>query len=172
MANIDLTNFYRRRTDKVSSIDSEIILNKGETDNILYSDLELDLRFTNFIERQLNANENNRDLTKITNEKSVINSVKNVLNTTKNTRILNPSMEFDLRSYLFEGLNATTAWFIGYDICTKINTYEPRVKIQNVNISIDWINDAYLIDLEIYIPTLGKNVKLSSILDKDGVQYR
>lgn len=172
MANIDLTNFYRRRTDKVSSIDSEIILNKGETDNILYSDLELDLRFTNFIERQLNASENNRDLTKITNEKSVINSVKNILNTTKNTRILNPDMEFDLRSYLFEGLNTTTAWFIGYDICTKISNYEPRVKIQNVNISIDWANDSYWIDLEIYIPSLGKSVKLSSILDKDGVHYR
>lgn len=172
MANIDLTNFYRRRTDKVSSIDSEIILNKGETDNILYSDLELDLKFSNILEKQLNASENNKDLTKITNEQSVINSLKNILNTTRNTRILNPDMEFDLRSYLFEGLNATTAWFIGYDICTRINKYEPRITIKNINISIDWQNDSYWIDLEINIPTLNKSIKISSILDKDGFVYR
>lgn len=172
MANIDLTNFYRRRNEKVSSIDSEIILNKGETDDIVYSDIELDLKFTNILEKQLNAKENNKDLTKLTNEKSVINSLKNILNTTRNTRILDPSLEFDLRSYLFEGLNATTAWFMGYEICTRINQYEPRVKIDGVNIAIDWENDAYWIDLEITIPSLGKSVKLSSILDKDGFTYR
>ena len=83
MANIDLTSLYRRRSDKVSAVDSDIVLNKAETDNIIYSDLKLDLEFTNFKERQLNAKESDRDLSKITNEKAVITSLKNILNTTR-----------------------------------------------------------------------------------------
>lgn len=171
MANIDLTNFYRRRNEKISPIDTSIILNKADTDNIIYSDVKLDLEFTTIKERQLNAKENNKDLVKITNEDSVINALKNILNTTRNTRILDPSIEFDLRSYLFDGLNPTVAWFIGYDICTKIGMYEPRVTIENVNIAIDWLNDCYLIDLEIGIPSLQKTVTLSSVLDKDGMRF-
>lgn len=171
MANIDLTNFYRRRNEKVSPVDTSIILNKADTDNEIYSDMKLDLEFTTIKERQLNAKESNKDLVKIKNEESVINALKNVLSTTRNTRILDPDMEFDLRSYLFDGLNPVRAWFIGYEICTKIGMYEPRVNIDNVNIGIDWQNDCYVIDLEITIPSLSKSVSLKSILDKDGMRF-
>lgn len=171
MANIDLTSFYRRRSDKVSAVDSEIVLNKAETDNVVYSDLKLDLEFTNFKERQLNAKESDRDLSKITNEEAVLTSLKNILNTTRNTRILNPDIEFDLRTYLFDDLSATKAWFIGYEICSKITHYEPRVVVRNVNVGIAWEADCYVIDLEIAIPSLGKIVSLSSVLDKNGLVY-
>ena len=169
MANIDLTNFYRKRNEKVSFVDSEILLNKADTDNTLYSDVKFDFEFDNFKEKQLNAKESNKDLTRIVNEKSVISSLKNILNTTRNTRILNPDIEIDLRQYLFDELSPTKAWFIGYEICSKIPHYEPRVSIRNVNIGIDWNNDAYVISLEIVIPSLGKNIKLTSILDKEGL---
>lgn len=171
MANIDLTNYYRRRNEKISSVDSSIQLNKSETDDEIYSDLLLDLAFSNIKERQLNAKENNKDLVKLINERAVINAVKNILATTKNTRLLNPDIEFDLRSYLFDGLNATSAWFIGYEIHSRISQYEPRIEIDNINVMIDWDNDCYIIELEITIPSLSKNVKLSSILDKNGLSF-
>lgn len=171
MANIDLTDYYRRRNEKLSPVDSNIILNKKETEKEIYSDILLDLEFGNIQEKQLNARESNNDLLKLKNEQAVINSLKNILNTTKNSRLLDPDLEFDLRSYLFDGLNVTTAWFIGYEITSRINLYEPRVTVENVNITVDWNNDCYIIDLTIAIPSLNTTVKLSSILDKDGLSF-
>lgn len=171
MANIDLTGIYRKRNEKISPVDTNIILNKSETDTEIYSDFKIDLEFSNIRERQLNAKENNKDLTKITNEESVINALRNILHTTRNTRILDPSIEFDLRNYLFDGLNTTNAWFIGYEICTKIGLYEPRVTVNNVNITVDYDNDCYIIDLSVMIPSLSKIVNLPSILDKDGMRF-
>ena len=54
MANIDLSRIYKQARDKVSPVDSHIILNKAETDNEIYSDLKLDLEFNELKERPLN----------------------------------------------------------------------------------------------------------------------
>lgn len=171
MANIDLTNYYRKRNEKVSFVDSNIILNKQQTDKEIYSDVALDIEFGNIQERQLFAKENNKDLAKITNEEAVMTSLRNILNTTKNSRLLDPNVEFDLRTYLFDQLSPTAAWFIGYEICSRITLYEPRVTIENVNIAINWEQDCYVIDLTVAIPSLDTTVKLSSILNKDGLVF-
>lgn len=171
MANIDLTNYYRRRNEKLSPVDSNIILNKKETDPEIYSDVALDLEFSNIKAKEINAKESDYDLIKITNKEAVITSLRNILNTTKNSRILDPDIEFDLRSYLFDGLDATRAWFIGYEICSKLSSYEPRVRVENVDITIDWDEDCYIIDLTISIPSLNETVALSSILNKDGLIF-
>ena len=62
MANINLNNYFRKSTDKVSPVDSKIILNKGETNKEKWGDLKLDLSFNEIKERALNAKESTRDL--------------------------------------------------------------------------------------------------------------
>lgn len=171
MANIDLTNYYRSRNQKISAVDSNIVLNKKQTESEIYSDVALDLEFGNIQERSLNAKESNQDLKKVTNKEAVLTSLRNILNTTKFSRLLDPGLEFDLRSYLFERLNTTTAWFIGYEICTRISKYEPRVLINDVNIVIDFENNCYIIELTISIPSLNTTVALSSILDNEGLSF-
>lgn len=167
MANIDLTNYYRKRNEKLSFVDSNIVLNKQETELEIYSDIALDLEFSNIKSKKLNARESDNDLVKIKNKEAVMTSLRNILNTTKNSRLLNPDIEFDLRSYLFDSLNSTTAWFIGYEICSRITIYEPRVVVENINVAVDWDSDCYIIDLTVSIPSLNTTITLSSLLNKD-----
>lgn len=168
MANIDLRNIYRQTRDKVSPVDSRIILNKEETDNEIYSDLKLDLEFNEIKERPLNAKESTRDLLKVTNIDAIRTSLRNILNTTLNSRLLNPELDFNLSKYLFERLNGNIAYFIGYELCTRITMYEPRVIIDNVNIALDFENDAYIVNLIVKVPSLNATLSLSSVLDQNG----
>lgn len=167
MANIDLRNIYRTTRDKISPVDSHIVLNKLETDEEIYSDLKLDLEFNEIKERPLNAKESTRDLLKDVNIEAVKTSLKNILNTCTNSRLLNPELDFNLKKYLFERLNANIAYFIGYEICTKITVYEPRVKIENVNVEIDYDNSCYIVSLEVTVPSLNQSLSIKSILSKD-----
>lgn len=116
MANINLNNYIRKTSDIKSPVDSRIQLNKLQTDNELWGDLRLDLEIKELRERSLNAKESNKDLQRIVNEESVKVALMNIFNTTECSRLLNPEINFDLRSYLFEPLSAYKAWFIGYDI--------------------------------------------------------
>jgi hypothetical protein len=45
MANINLNNYFRKSTDKISPVDSHIKLNKTQTDKEKWGDLKLDLKF-------------------------------------------------------------------------------------------------------------------------------
>ena len=171
MANIDLRNIYRQSRDKVSPVDSHIILNKTETDNEIYSDLKMDIEFNEIKERPLNAKESTRDLVKIINLDSVKNALKNIINTCYCSRLLNPEMDFNLNKYLFERLNTNVAYFIGYELCTKITVYEPRVKIENINIELDIDNACYIVYMDFTVPSLNAYLSLKSILSQNGFTF-
>ena len=68
MANINLNNYFRKSSDKVSPVDSKIRLNKVTTDNERWGDLRLDLKFDELKDRALNADISNHDLQRIVNE--------------------------------------------------------------------------------------------------------
>jgi phage baseplate assembly protein W len=171
MANINLNNYFRKSTDKVSPVDSKIILNKGETNKEKWGDLKLDLTFNELKERALNAKENTKDLQRTVNEESVITALRNIFNTKKCSRLLNPEMEFQIGSYLFEPLSLNDAWFLGYDICMQLPMYEPRIKINNVDITANIDEAVYIIELSVGIPSVsGSDFKISSILSQDGYE--
>lgn len=68
MANINLNNYFRKSSDKISPVDSKIRLNKVTTDNEIWGDLKLDLQFDELKERALNAEVSNHDLQRVVNE--------------------------------------------------------------------------------------------------------
>ena len=41
-------------------------------------------------------------------------------------------------------------YFIGYDICTYLPMYEPRISIKRVKVTVYYDSDAYVIDLQLY----------------------
>lgn len=166
--NIDLSKRFRPQTIEKSPVDSRIVLNKAAQEPEIYSDLKLDFDIGNMLNPALNAVENNSDLTKITNEECVITALRNIMNTNYNTRLLNPEMDFDLRKYLFEPINAPKAYLIGYDLTFLMKKYDDRVKLNKVKISTSFDSNAYLIEMEIAIPSLNKTISLSSILNQDG----
>ena len=62
MANINLSNYFRKSSDIKSPVDSRIKLNKADTDKERWGDLRLDLKFNEIKERALNAKESTKDL--------------------------------------------------------------------------------------------------------------
>lgn len=169
MANINLNNYFRKPQDKKSPVDSRIQLNKKDTDTVLWGDLKFDLDFNEIKERPLNAKESTHDLKRAVNEESVIISLRNLFNTHSGSRLLNPEMSFNVYQYLFEPLSATKAWFLGYDIMQFFPLYEPRVKVQRVEVVANIDENVYEIKLSIGIPNIsGEDFKISSILSQDG----
>lgn len=171
MANINLNNLFNSRFTLTSKVDTEINLNKPISEDILYSDVKVDFKTEKINNDLLNSQIVSKDLAVIVNEEAIITSLRNILSTTYCSRLLNPDINFDLRSYLFESINEYTAYFIGYDIFSFLPIYEPRIRVNNIKVSANIASSCYIIDLEIYIPSIDKNVKLSSILNTEGISY-
>ena len=171
MANIDLNKLFVNRFTTTSPVDSDINLNKQQGEDILFSDFELDLKTEENNGKSLNSLKTKNDLAKIVNEESILNSLRNILSTKFYSRLLNPEMNFDLRSYLFENITEHKAFFIGYDILSYIPVYEPRVTVTNISVTAYPANATYGINLDINIPSISKDVKLSSILSSEGISY-
>lgn len=171
MANINLNKLFRTPQQITSEVDSNIKFNQPQEVKELYSDYKLDLSFYENKTNLLNSEETSIDVEKIINEEAVLNSLKNILNTKFYSRLLDPEMNFDLRSYLFEDLTEAKAFFIGYDLVHLLPIYEPRVNITNVDVKAYYQADAYVIDLYISIPAIKKDVKLSSVLNGDGFTF-
>lgn len=168
MANINLSSQFKNSNDLVSQVDSNIKINKEKTDAVIYSDLKLDLTFDEITDRFLNAKESTRDLQRITDEEAIITSVRNILTTNVCDRLLNPEMNLDLRSYLFNPLTEAKAYFMAYDIYNILPKYEPRISVTNINVAVDTLNDLYEITLNIVVPSLNKNLNLQTILSSTG----
>ena len=49
--------------------------------------------------------------------------------------------------------------------------YEPRVVIDNVNITLDFENDAYNVVLSVKVPSLNATLSLRSVLNQDGYEF-
>lgn len=171
MSNIDLNSLFKKKFTITSPVDSEINLNKPLKDDVLYSDIKLDLELSKFEGSAISSKKTSNDLNIIVNEESILNSLRNIMSTKFHSRLLNPEMNFELRSYLFEPFNEATAYFIGYNILMELPKYEPRILIKNIKVTAYYNYDTYGIDLEIYIPVINKDVKLSSILNSEGIVF-
>ena len=94
-----------------------------------------------------------------------------MMNTTYASRLLNPELDFDMRSYLFENLTEAKAYFIGYDLYHSIPAFEPRVAINKIAVDANIKEDTYSITLSITIPSLKKDITVNSILSEDGFLF-
>jgi phage baseplate assembly protein W len=171
MANIDLNSLFRKNFKTTSKVDSEIGLNKDTRKKVRYSDFKLDIVPENNEGRSINASKTSKDIALIVDEESILNSLRNIMMTKYHSRLLNPDMNFDLRAYLFEELTEAKAFFIGYDIATYFPMYEPRIQVGNIKVVAHYGWDTYSISMDIFIPSINKNIKLSSLLNSDGFTF-
>lgn len=135
-------------------------------DTETYSDVRFDMKIKEISERPLNAKENNYDIQKLVDEDAVVTSLKNLLHTVGCTRLLNPEIDLDLSSFLFEPINQHTAYWIGYCLNNMIPAYEPRVVVKGVKVVGYPDEKCYDITLTLEIPTLNKVINVSTILEE------
>lgn len=169
MANINLDKFYINENRLKSSVDTRIQLNKTTIDKEYWGDLELDLSFNEIKERPLNAKESTIDLQRTINEGSVAVSLRNLFNTYSCSLLLNPEIDFNLSHYIFEPINTTSAWFLGYDIMQYLPLYEPRVIITGVNVIANANEALYMIKIKLIVPDVSEEeIEISSVLNQEG----
>lgn len=127
------------------------------TNKYLYSDLHLD--FTNPVDTDVKAD---YDMN------AIRNSIKTLFNTLPGQNLLNPDYGLNLLQYLFEPVSSTIARIIGAKIVKDVTIYEPRIRVQNVNIDINPDEQMYIVTLSISVPSLNKNVQVVGTLNKEG----
>lgn len=171
MSNIDLSEIFKKKPAISSPVDSDIKLSDSAKREVLYSDVKLDLTPEEYLGRSMNSKTSHKDIARITDEESILTSLRNLMMTRYQSRLLNPEIDFDLRSYLFEPLTEAKAFFIGYDISMYLPVYEPRITIDSIKVTAYYNDDAYVVDLAVYIPSLSKSVNFSSILNSDGFSF-
>ena len=135
----------------------------------LYKDLFLDLEPEVYYNKQLNKNVILKDVQGSYDLQAIKNSIINIFLTSPGQKILNPEFGLDLRRYLFEPVNSSTAYEIKYDINTKLPEQEPRIRLLNVD--VDAIIDAqeYYVAMQIDIPSLNAyGITLKSLLNSNG----
>jgi phage baseplate assembly protein W len=77
------------------------------------------------------------DVSRVTNEESIKVSIKNLLLTNRGDRLFNNTLGSDIRSMLFELHGTATEQVLKDLIKTTIDNYEPRARINNIDISFD-----------------------------------
>jgi len=127
------------------------------TNKYLYSDLHLD--FTNPIDNDVKAD---YDMS------AIKNSVVTLFNTLPGQNLLNPEYGLNLLQYLFEPASSTIARIIGAKIVKDVSLYEPRIRVQNVNVQVNPDEQMYTITLSISVPSLNKNVQVVGTLNREG----
>lgn len=135
------------------------ILSKPNVTNttFTYSDIHLD--FADPVERDVKADYD---------ESAVKNSLINLFNTLPGQNLLNPEYGLNLMQYLFQPANQSVANLIGQTILKQIGIYEPRVRVQNVNVDVNPDEQLYTITLSILILPLNKNINIYGLLTQNG----
>lgn len=102
-----------------------------------------------------------KDISILTNEQAILESVSNILATEQGERVMRPDFGCALNQYLFEPLDAVTTTMIKKTITDSINKYETRIENLEVNVTPDEDNNTYEITVVFNMKTTNKNNKNS-----------
>lgn len=104
-------------------------------------------------------------------EGAILNSLRNIFTTTPGQKVLNPTFGVNLTQWLFQPADQFTAREIGEAIKIGIERFEPRVRLQHVDVIVDTSNDQYIIQLAIQIPALNISKTYRSALMQTGFEF-
>jgi phage baseplate assembly protein W len=157
---------------KLTTLQSPQTISEAVDQGYLYSDISFDLQLPIVNGNELYKTNNKKDLLKIFDTQSVLNSLKNVLTTSPGEKLLNPTFGLDLRDYLFETVTESKGYFLGQKILRGLETQEPRVTIERIDVEVNAEEQQYNINLEISIPSLNAyGVSLRGVLNNDGYTF-
>lgn len=109
----------------------------GQSKDILFSDFSF-----SFI-----PNPKTGDITVLSNEKAVKNSIQNLLLTKSGEIVFDSRIGSGLYARLFEPMDNITKRSMETEIINTLNAYEPRVSINQINIIEDLEKQGYYINI-------------------------
>ena len=139
---------------------------------VLFNDLRLDLE-TNYTKNtQLLKKKEIKKIQNSENIDAIKNSIFNLFTTMPGQKILNPIYGLNLQQFIFTGLSELNGKLMAETILKGINKYEPRVKVKNVNVEVDYDNNQYNIYLLLNVPALNNTViSLKGTLSESGYYF-
>lgn len=120
---------------------------------------DLDLSFTRHPVRD--------DVNKHVDEMAVINSVKNLISTSYYERPFQPQLGSSVRSLLFEQMDSITAASLKREITQTLENFEPRVKVDTVEVSPDYENNKYSVGMTFFIINRTEPITIQFFLKRD-----
>ena len=95
----------------------------------------------------------NRDLIALNNSYAIARSIRNLIMTVPGDRPFNPVLGSQVTNLLFENLDKLTALTIKSEIVNTIENFEPRVRLNEVNVKSQ--PDQNQFDVKIQITRIG-----------------
>lgn len=102
-----------------------------------------------------------QDVVMVTEEEDIVQSLKILLGTRPGERIMQPRFGCNLDVLLFEPLTATLSAYVQDLVETSILLFEPRIKLNRLEISADALNEGVvLIELDYSVRTSNSRFNL------------
>ncbi len=137
-----------------------------------YIDLELDLVINYTKSNTFNNVQEQADIRADYDLNAIKNSIYNIFTTMPGQKILNPTFGLNLLYFIFNGISQSNARILGETILKGITKYEPRVNVDNIDVTLDIENQQYNIDMIISVPTLNINgIEVKSTLAESGYYF-
>lgn len=137
-----------------------------------YKDLLLDLKIDYTKNTQLLKRREIKDIQISEDIGAIKNSLFNLFTTMPGQKLLNPLYGLNLTQYLFVPVSEAQGQIIGEAIFKGIQKYEPRIRLEKLNIQIDPDNNQYEIFMLISVPTLNiTGVGLKGVLSESGYYF-
>lgn len=122
----------------------------------IFSDLDLDF----------GKHPTTKDVLRKTKENAIIASVKNLILTNRNERPFNPKIGSNINAMLFEPLDELTASILMAEIRMLISNYEPRVRIENVQVTPDYDRNGFNVILKFSVINSLKPITVNVFLNR------
>ena len=97
-----------------------------------------------------------RDLIALKNSNAIARSVRNLILTIPGERPFNPALGSNVNNLLFEPIDRITAASIKSEIRDTILNFEPRVKLEDINVTPN--GDELVYEISIQFSVIGINV--------------
>lgn len=107
-----------------------------------------------------------KDINTFTNENAIVNSLKNLILTNHYERPFHPEIGSNVRSFLFEPIDAIIAAQLEREISETISNFEPRIKISKVKATPFADNNKYQIQLEFFIINSSNPITINFFLER------
>jgi phage baseplate assembly protein W len=137
-----------------------------------YKDIEIDLAIDYTKTNPLNNFKEQKDLKADFDVQAIKNSIFNIFTTAPGQKILNPIFGLNLLYFLFTGITAENARMLGETILRGLTKFEPRVTVENINVTTDYENQEYIIDMLLSVPSLNiRGLEIRGTLAESGYYF-
>jgi phage baseplate assembly protein W len=107
-----------------------------------------------------------KDINKVTGEMAVITSVKNLILTGHYERPFQPDLGSNVRKLLFETLDIVTAAALEREITQTIRNYEPRARIESIDVQPNIDLNAFSVSMQFTILNRTEPVSIRFNLER------